>query len=120
MLWKRLRSRQLNGLKFRRQAPLLGFYTDFFCESANLIIELDGGRHASQIERDEERTRILQAAGITVLRFWNNDVMANLEGVLEEIARIASAATPHPVLLPTGEGTMLQPSGPLANPRNLV
>jgi very-short-patch-repair endonuclease len=108
-LWKHLRSSQLNGLKFRRQVPLFGFYADFFCECANLIVELDGGHHASQMERDEERTRILQAAGIRVRRFWNNDVLSNIEGVLAEIASIAKGATPHPVPLPLGEGTLLQP-----------
>jgi very-short-patch-repair endonuclease len=128
MLWKHLRNRQLDGLKFRRQVPLLGFYADFFCESANLIVELDGGQHANRMDRDGERTRILQAARITVLRFWNNDVMSNIEGVLAGIARIAKGTTPHPVPLPAsspwrachakmpypqadmaGEGTMLLP-----------
>jgi very-short-patch-repair endonuclease len=112
MLWKHLRNRQLNGLKFRRQVPLFGFCADFFCENANLIVELDGGQHASQIERDEKRTRILQAAGIIVLRFWNNEVLANIEGVLAEIVRITNAATPHPVPLPVGEGTALLPERP--------
>jgi very-short-patch-repair endonuclease len=88
---------------------LFEFYADFFCECANLIVELDGGHHASQMERDEERTRILQAAGIRVRRFWNNDVLSNIEGVLAEIASIAKGATPHPVPLPLGEGTLLQP-----------
>jgi very-short-patch-repair endonuclease len=104
-LWGRLRNRQLEGLKFRRQVPLFGFYADFFCESANLIIELDGGQHASQAERDANRTKTLQEAGMIVVRFWNNDVMDNIEGVLGEIVRIAKVASPHPVPLPMGEGT---------------
>jgi len=106
-LWSRLRNGQLEGLKFRRQVPLFGFYADFFCESSNLIVELDGGQHGSQVQRDEERTRTLQEAGIIVLRFWNNDVMANIEGVLSEIVSTAKGATPHPVPLPQGEGTLL-------------
>jgi very-short-patch-repair endonuclease len=96
-------------LKFRRQVPVFGFYADFYCESANLVVELDGGQHASQTEWDMNRTRTLQAAGIHVLRFWNNDVMENIEGVLAEIVRITKGATPHPVPLPLGEGTMRLP-----------
>jgi very-short-patch-repair endonuclease len=107
-LWSHLRNHQLEGLKFRRQVPLFGFYADFFCESANLMVELDGGQHAVQNEKDVSRTRTLQEAGIIVLRFWNNEVLENIEGVLAEIARIAKAASPHPVPLPMGEGTMPQ------------
>jgi very-short-patch-repair endonuclease len=61
------------------------------------------------MERDEERTRILQAAGISVLRFWNNDVMSNIEGILAEILKTGKGITPHPVPLPLGEGTVLLP-----------
>lgn len=104
-LWKHLRNRQLEGLKFRRQVPLFGFYADFYCESANLVVELDGGQHANQGERDTNRTKVLQEAGILVLRFWNNEVLVNIEGVLAEIARVTKAASPHPVPLPLGEGT---------------
>ena len=108
-LWRHLRNRQLDGLKFRRQVPLLGFYADFYCESANLVVELDGGQHAVSTGRDQNRTDVLQAAGIHVLRFWNNDLLENIEGVLAEIVRITKGATPHPVPLPLGEGTMLRP-----------
>ncbi len=108
-LWKHLRNRQLEGMKFRRQVPLFGFYADFFCESANVVVELDGGQHASQTEWDVKRTKVLQEAGILVLRFWNNEVIENIEGVLAEIVRITKAASPHPVPLPMGEGTVLQP-----------
>ena len=105
-LWKHLRNRQLEGMKFRRQVPLFGFYADFFCEGANLIVALDGGQHASQVEKDGARTRTLQEAGIIVLRFWNNEVLGNFEGVLAAIVNTAKAATPHPVPLPLGEGTL--------------
>ena len=108
-LWKHLRNRQLEGLKFRRQVPLFGFYADFFCESANLVVELDGGQHASQTEWDMNRTRTLQEAGIHVLRFWINEVLENIEGVLAEIVRTTKAVSPHPVPLPMGEGTVRQP-----------
>jgi very-short-patch-repair endonuclease len=109
LLWRHLRNRQLEGLKFRRQAPLLGFYADFHCESANLVVELDGGQHAGQTGWDRNRTEVLQAAGIQVLRFWNNEVLENIEGVLAEIVTITKGATPHPVPLPQGEGTLARP-----------
>ncbi len=114
-LWSRLRNCQLEGLKFRRQAPLFGFYADFSCESAKLVVELDGGQHAIQTKRDADRTRILQEAGIMVLRFWNNDVMRNIEGVLSEIVKAARALPPHPVPLPLGEGTLVRPSAELSS-----
>ncbi len=115
LLWKHIRNRQLEGLKFRRQVPLLGFYADFYCESANLVVELDGGQHAVQSGWDSNRMDVLQAAGIHVLRFWNNEVLENIDGVLSEIVRVAKASsspeaiTPHPVPLPMGEGTLVLP-----------
>lgn len=86
-LWKYLRGRQLEGAKFRRQEPVENRIADFLCVEAKLIIELDGGQHGEQIAADVYRTRQLEAAGYTVLRFWNNDVLSNTEGVLEEILR---------------------------------
>ncbi len=106
-LWGRLRNRQLCGLKFKRQVPVCGFCADFFCEDAKLIVEVDGGQHAVRTKKDAERTKVLESAGFQVLRFWNNDVLPNIEGVLQEIANIAGVA-PHPVPLPQGEGTTLQ------------
>jgi very-short-patch-repair endonuclease len=84
-LWYHLRNRQLEGAKFRFQSPVAGFVADFLCVEARLIVELDGGQHGERIEQDAERTRALEAAGYTVMRFWNNDVLANTEGVLEMI-----------------------------------
>ena len=103
-LWAHLRNKQLHGLKFRRQVPVCGFIADFLCDSAKLIVEVDGGQHAMQEERDLERTKVLESAGFQVLRLWNNDVMSNIEGVLSEIAKTAGAAPPHPNPLPLGEG----------------
>ena len=73
------------GRKFRRQVPLLGYVADFASLDAKIVIELDGGQHAEQLEADEKRTRALETVGFHVLRFWNGDVLANLEGVLETI-----------------------------------
>lgn len=99
-LWKYLRNRQFEGLKFRRQQPVQNRIADFLCFEIKLIIELDGGQHSEQIAEDDERTRQLEAAGYTVLRFWNNDVLANTEGVLEAIRWTIVAAknscTSHP------------------------
>ena len=100
-LWKHLRQKQIQGLKFRRQAPVDKFIADFLCYERRLIIELDGGQHAEQLDYDGNRTRILEACGFRVLRFWNNDVLQNIEGVLLEII---GAVNPHPYPPPQGEG----------------
>jgi very-short-patch-repair endonuclease len=102
-LWWRLRDRRLDGWKFRRQAPIEGFIVDFLCIDARLIIELDGGQHAVRVEADARRTAILEVAGFHVLRFWNNDVLTNLDGVLEEVVATLSPSAPHPNPLPNGE-----------------
>ncbi|MGE4251802.1 MAG: endonuclease domain-containing protein [Parvibaculaceae bacterium] len=87
-LWWHLRNRQLEGWKFRRQFPIGGYIVDFACIDAKLIVELDGGQHSEQGYHDEQRTRALERAGFVVLRFWNSDVLANSEGVIEEILRM--------------------------------
>jgi len=99
-LWRVLRNFTVDGLKFRRQAPLGPYIVDFFCAEARLIVELDGITHVDE-PRDAIRDAWLKARGYTVLRFWNNEVMANLDGVLEVIR--ALARTPHPNPLPQGE-----------------
>ena len=106
VLWFRLRDRRFNGWKFRRQFPVDRFVVDFFCADAHLIIELDGGQHAVRVAADLERTKILEAMGYLVIRFWNNDVMKNIDGVLEEINAALGSHTsepPHPNPLPSGE-----------------
>jgi very-short-patch-repair endonuclease len=82
-LWSRLRQRQLGGFKFSRQIAVGPFVCDFLCRERSLAIELDGGQHAERIAHDERRTAFLNAQGITVLRFWNNDVFENIDGVLQ-------------------------------------
>jgi very-short-patch-repair endonuclease len=91
-LWQHLRSRQLLSAKFRRQVPVAGFTVDFACQTARLAIEIDGGQHAHD-PRDSKRTAAIEAAGYLVLRYWNHDVWANTEGVLEDIARHLRNAT---------------------------
>jgi very-short-patch-repair endonuclease len=83
-LWAALRGRRLAGFKFRRQHPIDRFVVDFVCTKHHLVIEADGGQHADS-EADAERTKWLEGQGWRVLRFWNNDILANIEGVLETI-----------------------------------
>jgi very-short-patch-repair endonuclease len=104
VLWFRLRDRRLNGLKFKRQVPIDKYIADFLCTEAHLIIELDGGQHATRDETN--RTAILEAMSYLVLRFWNNDVLSNTDGVLEEILNAINHRAqepPHPDPLPSGE-----------------
>jgi very-short-patch-repair endonuclease len=102
-LWTCLRNRQLFEAKFRRQYSIGKFILDFYCHEAKLAIELDGGGHTEpeQAEYDKRRNEILEAEGIRVLRFWNTDVLDNLEGVIEAIA-VELPSPPSP--LPRGEG----------------
>jgi very-short-patch-repair endonuclease len=81
VLWSRIRNRQIDGHKFARQVPIGAYVCDFVCREKNLVIEVDGGQHAESAA-DAVRDRYLIAEGYRVLRFWNNDVLGNLEGVL--------------------------------------
>ncbi len=84
-LWRLLRARSLGGHKFRRQHLLGPYVMDFVCIEARVVIELDGGQHDARSEEVSARTRLLQARGFHVLRFWNGDVLRNGEGVLAAI-----------------------------------
>lgn len=95
LLWSRLRNRGLESFRFRRQHPIGIYVVDFVCEAERLIVELDGGQHATCISADEARTNWLEAAGYRVIRFWNNDVLQNLAGVLA-ILRAALPQGPSP------------------------
>ena len=85
LLWGSLRARQMEGVKFRRQQPLENFIVDFVSFEKRIVIELDGGQHAEDRDKDEERDTCLKNNGFNVLRFWNSEVFENLEGVLETI-----------------------------------
>ena len=102
-LWFRLRDRRLNGLKFRRQAPIGSYIVDFCCEASRLVVELDGGQHATRSQQDEKRAADLTSRGYVVLRFWNDDVLRNIDGVLGEIVATLKPVPPHPNPLPDGE-----------------
>jgi very-short-patch-repair endonuclease len=85
LLWSRLRGRRFDGIKFKRQVPIANYTVDFIALDLKLIIEVDGGQHDERAAYDAERTRILQEWGYHVIRFWNNDVLSNIDGVLEVI-----------------------------------
>ena len=84
-LWAYLRGDKLNGVSFRRQHAIGNFIPDFVSVKKKLIIELDGSQHLEQAEYDVERTRYLESRGYKVIRFWNNDVMNDIEGVIRAI-----------------------------------
>jgi len=86
-LWAILRNRQLSGFKFRRQHSIGPFVADFACVDAALAVEVDGGQHATALQSDSRRSAILAARGFTVIRFWNNEVLDNIDGVREAILR---------------------------------
>lgn len=87
-LWYHLRAHRFMDLKFKRQKPMGHYIVDFVCEEHRLIVEIDGGQHAEQALYDEHRDAWLRSEGYTVLRYWNNDVMQNLAGVLEQIRSV--------------------------------
>jgi very-short-patch-repair endonuclease len=94
-LWAVLRGRQFSGFKFRRQHPIGKYIVDFACTKYHLVIEADGGQHADNFG-DDERTRYLEDQGWRVIRFWNADILANLEGVLESILDALGRNQPSP------------------------
>ena len=108
-LWSRLRDRRLDGFKFKRQVPRGRYVVDFLCSEAGLVVEVDGGQHAEkEAERDRLRTQYLESEGLSVLRFWNNDILENLDGVLASIQNtLAKKPAPSPGAarhpLPSGE-----------------
>jgi very-short-patch-repair endonuclease len=97
-LWWHLRHRLgMTGTHFRRQVRIDRYIVDFACHAQRLIVEVDGGQHATQLAADAERTKILTANDYRVLRYWNNDILRNIDGVLEDIHRVITATpTPSP------------------------
>lgn len=106
-LWSRLRARQLQGLKFRRQHDIGPYIVDFYCPEQSLVIEVDGDGHADvdQMLKDQLRDRYFQSLGLRVIRYFNDDIVKNLDGVLEDLAkRLSSGSTsPSPSLRRRGE-----------------
>ena len=113
LLWSALRANRLAGLSFRRQTPVGKFIVDFICHERRLIIEVDGGQHATS-KRDTERDHWLASKDYRVLRFWNSDVLRNRDGVLQTIVDAALTATPLPNPPPQGGRGLSGASGGLA------
>ena len=94
-LWSKLRGRRFLGLRFRRQHPIDKYFADFACLEIGLVIELDGSQHMQPAEhsRDATRTAVLAAHGFEVIRFWDNDVLRDVDAVLQSIAHVVSRRT---------------------------
>ena len=103
-LSKVLRGRQVSGLKFRRQHPFGDYILDFVCLESKLVIEVDGGQHGVRTKHDKIRSQNLAAAGFHILRFWNTEVLQEIEGVKERIWRTVQEEQPHPLPDPPLEG----------------
>ncbi len=113
-LWTQLRQLEINNVHFRRQAPIGPYFADFACHRTSIVIEIDGAQHGIDDERlrDEKRTRFLETSGYRVLRFWNHEVLRNLESVVDTIcAALYQTLEPPPLTPPRrkrGEGNEAQ------------
>jgi very-short-patch-repair endonuclease len=101
LLWNQLRLWQLDGHKFRRQQPLGPYIVDFVCLEKRVVVEVDGGQHAQDASLDAKRDRWLRDEGFVVLRFWNNDVLKNIDSVKEEVYKTLQST---PYLNPSPQG----------------
>jgi very-short-patch-repair endonuclease len=106
LLWNAVR-RRFPNYKFRRQMPIGPYFADVTCFAAHLVIEVDGGQHAQAGEYERSRTRFIERQGYRILRFWNNEVRDNLDGVIDVIARVLAPSPSQPLAgplpLPAGE-----------------
>ena len=96
LLWQRLRRKQILGLQFYRQKPILNFIVDFYCPAANLVIECDGGQHytAEGLEADRARDQALAQLGLNMLRFDNRQILTEIDGVVEKIYCVVNRKHP--------------------------
>ena len=99
-LWHRIRDKQIDEFRFRRQRPIGRYIVDFICLEAKLIVELDGGQHATSDEYDKSRTAFLESLGYRVVRFWNNEVTENMDGVLQRLHENLLRSRTNPTLTP--------------------
>ena len=95
-IWQQLRSKSLNGAKFRRQHPVGPYIVDFICINEKLVIELDGGQHQQQQDYDAKRTAFLEQSGYRVLRFWDDDVLLKRDSVMQVIFETLGSPSPQP------------------------
>ena len=96
--WWRVRDRRLGGYKFKRQLLIGPYIADFACLERKLIVELDGGQHATQLGYDSRRSDFLRSQGFHILRFWNTEVLTNMDGVMETVFQALETA---PLTLPS-------------------
>jgi very-short-patch-repair endonuclease len=101
-LWHHLRRKQINDLRFRRQYRIGSYVVDLICLPARLVVEVDGGQHDVRRAEDDARTAWLESQGFRVIRFWNNEVLGNIEGVLHVVGEQLAAPPPPPT--PSREG----------------
>lgn len=100
LIWRHIRNRQIGGFKFFRQYSVGLCVLDFYCPKKRIAIEIDGGQHAEETKRyDDKRTDFLNKRGIRVIRFWNNEVLSNLEGVVGRIVEEINNNSPQPSLI---------------------
>ena len=104
-IWRWLKNRALAGFKFRRQCPIGRYIVDFVCLEKMLVIEIDGGQHAEHVKKDSRRTEYLKSRGFKVIRFWNNQVLGDMDSVLGVIQATLINSPSSPALLPEGEGS---------------
>jgi very-short-patch-repair endonuclease len=121
LLWRHLRAHRFQGYKFRRQQPLGPYIVDFICFETRCVIEADGGQHAEALNYDAHRDAWLREQGFTVLRFWNNEVLNNLEGILERILVTCQAIAGQPPPSPQpfsrqGRGAERRPDAAVGSP----
>ena len=110
LLWTYLRSKQIEGLKFRRQEPIGKYIVDFVCHEKLIVIEVDGGQHSANNGEDMKRDKWFSEQGYKVLRFWNNEVLTNINGVLEVIRENCLS---HPPLTPPIKGGEIEKAPPI-------
>lgn len=105
LLWSKIRRKQLNGVKFCRQKIVGNYIVDFLSFEKRLIIELDGGQHASQTEYNSVRTKYLEEQGFTVIRFWNNEVLQRTDDIMNMLWELtySEVSSPHPNPPPQAE-----------------
>ena len=102
-LWQHLRARSLEDCRFLRQYSIGNYIVDFYCPSHRIVVELDGSQHMDQKKYDDDRTKYIESQGNVMLRFWDNDVLNNINGVLEIIRRGILERTPPNLPLSQGE-----------------
>ena len=120
-LWQHLAARRTSGVRFNRQVPIGPFICDFVSRGARLLIEVDGGQHDWHSDDDARRTRFIEQQGYRVIRFWNNDVLERMEGVVAEIGRVlAERPSPNPSRKRKGDSvTLAANAAPLLLPSRL-